>query len=99
MGRIEIPQRSSLLRTEVCYSFPSETREVLGSKTPRVRPASRRRDPTRAKHEGAHIDGLHQLAYSTRRGGCRSGLRSPCTGGKLFLPTAICTLHVRPVHP
>src|SRR5262249_39106633 len=34
-----------------------------------------------------------------RRGGCRSGLRGACPGGELFLPAAICTLHVRPVHP
>src|SRR6266540_651605 len=86
-------------RTEVCYSFRSEVREVLGSETPRFHPASPRRDPIHAEHERERIDELHQLAYSTRRGGCRSGLRGTCPGGELFLQAAICTLHVRPVHP
>ena len=83
----------------MCYSLRSEARDVLGSETPRFHPASRRRDPIRAEHEKERIDELHQVAYSTRRGGCRSGLRSACTGGELFLPAAVCTLHVRPVHP
>src|SRR5215813_14685357 len=53
IGRIEIPQCSSLLLCRGVLSFLSEAREASGSETPRVHHAARRRGGVAAR--GARV--------------------------------------------
>ena len=98
MGHIQVPQRSSLLPSEVCYPFcrkhgrrqaviRHEFITLLGARTRSARGMRERASTNSISLRILLVAAAAALGYVVP------------AQAENFLPAAICTLHVRPVHP